>query len=171
MDSHQVRQLEEQVAWAITEVLKSHFPGHRESPRITHLMAKVASSRNRDGWVRGVRDDAPFRSSTLRLRGTLSSWPYSWQRSPRLPFRISSRCSRRRPCIPDVGPRLMRWARFASKSRLKGSTGSPTRRRLRGRPIHGFLRPARAAGPEAEDPIVRTVHQLLPPAFDGPRKP
>src|SRR5208337_611142 len=56
MDSHQVRQLEEQVAWAITEVLKSHFPGHRESPRITHLMAKVASSRNRDGWVRGVRD-------------------------------------------------------------------------------------------------------------------
>jgi len=42
MDSHQVRQLEEQVARAITVVLKSHFPGHRESPRITHLMAKAA---------------------------------------------------------------------------------------------------------------------------------
>ncbi len=42
MDSHQVRQLEEQVARAIAVVLKSHSPGHRESPRITHLMAKAA---------------------------------------------------------------------------------------------------------------------------------
>ncbi len=33
-----------------------------------------------------------------------------------------------------------------------------------------YGRPARLA-PEAEDLIVRTVHQLLPPAFDGPRKP
>ncbi|HMF35199.1 MAG TPA: hypothetical protein VKF17_01105 [Isosphaeraceae bacterium] len=32
-----------------------------------------------------------------------------------------------------------------------------------------YGRPARLA-PEAEDLIVRTVHQLLPPAFDGPRK-
>jgi hypothetical protein len=42
MDSHQVRQLEEQVARAITVVLKEHLPGHRESPRTTHLMAKAA---------------------------------------------------------------------------------------------------------------------------------
>lgn len=42
MDSHQVRQLEEQVARAISVVLKSHLPGHRESPRTTHLMAKAA---------------------------------------------------------------------------------------------------------------------------------
>jgi len=34
--------------------------------------------------------------------------------------------------------------------------------------FHG--RPARLA-PEAEDLVVRTVHRLLPPAFDGPRKP
>ena len=33
-----------------------------------------------------------------------------------------------------------------------------------------YGRPARFA-PEAEDLIVRTVHELLPPAFDGPRKP
>ena len=33
-----------------------------------------------------------------------------------------------------------------------------------------YGRPARLA-PEAEDLIIRTVHQLLPPAFDGPRKP
>ncbi|MGZ3382912.1 MAG: hypothetical protein ACXVBB_21995, partial [Isosphaeraceae bacterium] len=33
-----------------------------------------------------------------------------------------------------------------------------------------YGRPARLAT-EAEDLIVRTVHQLLPPAFDGPRKP
>ena len=33
-----------------------------------------------------------------------------------------------------------------------------------------YGRPARLA-PEAEDLIVRAVHQLLPPAFDGPRKP
>ena len=32
-----------------------------------------------------------------------------------------------------------------------------------------YGRPARLA-PEAEDLIVRTAHQLLPPAFDGPRK-
>ncbi len=33
-----------------------------------------------------------------------------------------------------------------------------------------YGRPARLA-PEAEDLIIRTVHDLLPPAFDGPRKP
>ena len=33
-----------------------------------------------------------------------------------------------------------------------------------------YGRPARFA-PETEDLIVRTVHELLPAAFDGPRKP
>ena len=33
-----------------------------------------------------------------------------------------------------------------------------------------YGRPGRFA-PEVEDLIVRTVHELLPPAFDGPRKP
>jgi hypothetical protein len=33
-----------------------------------------------------------------------------------------------------------------------------------------YGRPARFA-PETEDLIIRTVHELLPPAFDGPRKP
>ena len=33
-----------------------------------------------------------------------------------------------------------------------------------------YGRPARLRA-EAEDLIVRTAHQLLPPAFDGPRKP
>jgi hypothetical protein len=33
-----------------------------------------------------------------------------------------------------------------------------------------YGRPARFA-PEVEDRIIRTVHDLLPPAFEGPRKP
>jgi hypothetical protein len=33
-----------------------------------------------------------------------------------------------------------------------------------------YGRPARLA-PEAEDLIIRTVHHLLPPGFDGPRRP
>jgi hypothetical protein len=33
-----------------------------------------------------------------------------------------------------------------------------------------YGKPARFA-PETEDLIVHTVHELLPPAFDGPRKP
>lgn len=42
MDSHQVRQLEEQIASAITGVLKSHFPSQPVTARTTHLMAKAA---------------------------------------------------------------------------------------------------------------------------------
>ena len=42
MDSHQVRKLEELVAAAISEVLKSHFPGPPVNPKTTHLMAKAA---------------------------------------------------------------------------------------------------------------------------------
>ncbi len=98
-------------------------PNHGLKPRGLRRVQSVKGNfpvgdfvRRSRAWIIGMEHRWP-------LRTLPAAWPYSWQRSPRLPFRISSRCSRRGPCI--------------------------------------------ARGPR----IVRTVHQLLPPAFDGPRKP
>ena len=42
MHPDQVRQLEERIDAAITELIEKNFPGPPVSPRTTHLMAKAA---------------------------------------------------------------------------------------------------------------------------------
>src|SRR5271157_6405493 len=153
MDSHQVRQLEEQVASATTGVLKSHFPGYPESPRITHLMAKAAVAvleavvcsraprTARPRRTSALFDPLPGSDLVLRRRPGLG---LPGRRGGRR-FRPAAELgNRRQPCL---GHRLQQ-----RRTLLHRLEAGALRRRLRGRPIHGLLRPARAAGARGRGP-------------------